>query len=126
MIEKVNFSDKFDRFSEYWSPKIVASLNDYHLKVVKLEGDFVWHTHDDTDEVFVVVEGTLHIDFREDGQEYRLTLERGEMVSVPRGLEHKPYAQTECQVLLIEPAGTINTGDSEGTDTISMTEGQWI
>jgi len=130
MIEKVNFSDKFDLFSEHWSPKIVASLNDYHLKVVKLEGDFVWHKHDDTDEVFIVVEGTLHIDCREDGNEYRLTLEKGEMVSVPKGLEHKPYAdpdaETECQVLLIEPAGTENTGDSEGTDVISTTEGEWI
>ena len=131
MIQKVNFSEKFSKFNERWSPKIVAELNDYHFKVAKLEGDFVWHKHDDTDEVFVVIEGTLHLDCRDEANgEYRVSLEKGEMISVPRGLEHKPYAdpnaETECQVLLIEPAGTTNTGDSDGTDTINTTEGQWI
>jgi len=127
MINKVNFSEKFGKFNEQWSPKIVAELNDYHLKVVKLEGDFVWHKHDDTDEVFVIMDGTMHLDCRDEANgEYRVTLEKGEMVSVPRGLEHKPYAETECQVLLIEPAGTENTGNAQGTDTISTTKGEWI
>ena len=106
----INFEEKLAKLSEHWSPKIIAKMNDYHFKLVKLQGDFVWHSHADTDEVFIVLGGEMTIDFR-DG---RVDLERGEMFVVPRGVEHKPFAKEECKILLVEPAGTINTGDAGG------------
>lgn len=104
----INLNDKLALFAGHWSPRIVAQMNEYHLKLVKIEGDFVWHRHPETDEVFLVVDGALRIDFR-DGH---VDLRAGEMFVVPRGVEHKPYAERESAVLLIEPAGTINTGDA--------------
>jgi len=109
----VNLQEKLGKFSDYWSPKIVAKLNDYHLKLVKVQGDFVWHDHPETDEVFLVLKGRLVIEFR-DG---RVSLNEGELYVVPKGVEHKPFAENECQVLLIEPAGTINTGDASSAMT---------
>ncbi len=109
----INFNAKLARFTEHWSPKIVAQLNDYHFKVVKVQGDFVWHSHAETDEVFMVLGGELRIDFR-DGAAH---LGAGDMIVVPRGVEHKPYAESECQLLLVEPAGTVNTGDAGGALT---------
>ena len=106
----VNLNEKFGLFSEQWSPRVVAELNDYQFKLVKVEGDFVWHQHDDTDEVFIVVEGELGIAFR-DGE---VTLGAGEMIVVPRGIEHKPFANAECKVMLVEPRGVVNTGDAGG------------
>ena len=106
----INFEDKFAMFSERWSPRIVARMNDYHLKLVRLQGEFVWHEHSETDEVFIVVDGEMAIDFR-DG---RVALKTGEMLVVPRGVEHKPLAEEECKILLVEPAGTVNTGDAGG------------
>jgi len=106
----INLSDKLGLFSEHWTPKIVARMNDYHFKLVKLQGEFVWHRHDDTDEVFIVLGGEMGIDFR-DGQ---VRLRRGEMIVVPRGVEHRPFAEQECQLMLVEPAGTVNTGDAGG------------
>ena len=103
----VNLREKLTKFSEHWSPKIVAQMNDYHFKVVKVQGEFVWHDHPETDEVFLVLKGQLEIQFR-DG---RVILEEGEMYVVPKGLEHKPVAESECHILLIEPAGTVNTGN---------------
>ena len=94
-------------FSEHWSPKIVAQMNEYHFKLAKVHGEFVWHAHPETDEVFIVLKGPLEIQFR-DGS---LTLHDGEMFVVPKGVEHKPVAQQECHILLVEPAGTINTGN---------------
>lgn len=91
-------------------PKVIAAMNDYQFKLVKVEGDFVWHDHPDTDEVFIVLEGELIIEFR-DGQ---VTLSQGELFVVPKGVEHKPYAATECHVMLIEPQGVVNTGDAGG------------
>ena len=88
-------------------------MNDYHFKLVKFQGDFVWHSHADTDEAFIVIEGQMSIDFR-DG---RVDLKAGEMFVVPKGVEHKPFAERECKIMLIEPAGTINTGDSAGEMT---------
>jgi mannose-6-phosphate isomerase-like protein (cupin superfamily) len=102
------FNDKLALFSDHWSPRIVAQMNEYHFKLVKIQGDFVWHSHPETDEVFIVLDGAMRIDFR-DG---RVTLNAGEMFVVPRGLEHKPYAAQECSLLLVEPAGTVNTGDA--------------
>ena len=106
----INFQEKLARFSEHWSPKIVAQMNDYHFKLVKIQGEFVWHAHAGTDEVFIVLEGEMGIEFRDE----TVTLTVGEMVVVPKGVEHKPFAERECQVLLVEPAGTVNTGDTGG------------
>lgn len=116
----INLEEKLAKITEQWSPKIVAQMNDYHFKLVKLQGDFVWHSHPETDEVFIVLEGQLRIDFREGS----LTLRKGEMVVVPRGLEHKPYAEKECHLMLVEPAGTPNTGDAGGERTVANPE--WI
>ncbi len=116
----INFEEKLAKFSEHWSPRIVAQMNNYHFKLVKLRGDFVWHSHTDTDEVFVVLDGKMAIDFR-DG---RVDLERGEMLVVPKGVEHKPFAKEECKTLLIEPAGTINTGDTGGK--LTAKDNVWI
>jgi mannose-6-phosphate isomerase-like protein (cupin superfamily) len=109
----INFQNKLELISEQWAPKIIAQMNDYHLKLVKIQGDFVWHSHTETDEVFIVLDGSMDIDFR-DG---KVTLTSGEMYVVPKGVEHKPYAAVECSVLLIEPAGTVNTGDAGGEKT---------
>jgi mannose-6-phosphate isomerase-like protein (cupin superfamily) len=109
----LNFRDKLTRFSETWSPKVIAGMNDYQFKLVKVEGDFVWHDHQDTDEVFIVLEGQLRIDFR-DGA---VNLSAGEMFVVPRGVEHKPFAERECHLLLVEPRGVVNTGEAGGDRT---------
>jgi mannose-6-phosphate isomerase-like protein (cupin superfamily) len=109
----VNFGQKFGLLRERWQPRVVAELNDYQFKVVRLEGDFVWHSHADTDEAFVVMEGELRIDFR-DGT---VRIGPGEMFVVPKGVEHKPYAEREVKMLLIEPRGVPNTGDQGGERT---------
>ena len=109
----VNFGQKFGLLREHWQPRVVAELNDYQFKVVRLEGDFVWHSHADTDEAFVVMEGELRIDFR-DGA---VRIGPGEMFVVPKGVEHKPYAEREVKMLLIEPRGVPNTGDQGGERT---------
>ena len=109
-FEAINLEDKLSRFSEHWSPKIIAQMNDYHFKVVKFQGEFVWHKHEDTDEVFIVLDGEMAIAF-ENG---RVALKSGEMFVVSKGVVHKPIAAHECKVMLVEPAGTINTGDAGG------------
>ena len=111
--EPINLREKLARFSDRWAPKVVAELNDYQFKVVKVEGDFIWHDHKDTDETFIVVEGKLRIDFRDGAVE----LSSGEMFVVPKGVEHKPYAEHEVKLLLIEPRGTLNTGQAGGERT---------
>jgi len=116
----INFNDKLARFSEHWSPKIIARMNDYHFKVVKIQGDFVWHSHAGTDEVFVVLDGEMRIEFR-DG---KVDLRAGEMFVVPKGVEHKPFAERECRILLVEPGGTINTGDAGGE--LTAEDDAWI
>ena len=103
----INLQEKLSKFSEQWSPKIVAQMNDYHIKLAKVRGEFVWHNHPEMDEMFLVVNGKLDIHFR-DGI---VSLNEGEMYVVPKGIEHKPVAEIECHILLIEPAGTVNTGD---------------
>jgi mannose-6-phosphate isomerase-like protein (cupin superfamily) len=118
-MDVVNLKDKFGRISERWSPKILAQLNDYHVKAVKLCGEFVWHKHDETDELFLVTKGSLVIRFRD----REVTLGPGELVVVPKGVEHLPVAEEECEVLLIEPAGTPNTGDAGGARTV---EPEWL
>jgi mannose-6-phosphate isomerase-like protein (cupin superfamily) len=106
----INIDEKLALFSDHWSPKIVAQMNDYHFKLVKLQGEFVWHKHNETDEVFIVLQGEMAIDFR-DGP---VDLAAGEMIVVPRGVEHRPRTADECKILLVEPAGTVNTGDAGG------------
>ena len=109
----INLEQKFGLFNEQWQPKVIAEMNDYQFKVVKLQSDFVWHDHTDTDETFIVVEGDLRIDCR-DGAVHVST---GEMLVVPRGVEHKPYAEREVKLLLIEPRGVLNTGHEGGERT---------
>ena len=111
--EPINLQRKFSLVDERWKPKVVAEMNDYQFKVVKLQGDFIWHDHQDTDETFIVVEGKLRIDFR-DGA---VNLSAGEMFVVPRGVEHKPFAENEVKLLLIEPRGVRNTGGEGGERT---------
>ena len=119
-FQPINFEEKLLKFSEHWSPKIIAQLNDYHLKLAKVHGEFVWHDHPETDEVFIVVKGQLEILFR-DGN---VLLNEGEMFVVPKGVEHKPVAENECHILLIEPAGTVNTGDVK--DGLTAPNNIWI
>ena len=105
--QPLNLREKLAMFSEQWSPRIVAQMNDYHFKIARVQGEFVWHDHPETDEVFLILSGQLEIQFR-DGH---VSLEAGEMFVVPKGVEHKPVAEQECHILLVEPAGTVNTGD---------------
>ncbi len=111
--QAINLAQKFGLFSEHWTPKVIAEMNDYQFKIVKLKGDFVWHDHQDTDEMFLVLEGSLRIDFR-DGY---VIVGQGELYVVPKGVEHKPYAEDEVQALLIEPRGVLNTGQAGGERT---------
>ena len=108
MVEKVNLAEKLGSFTEHWSPKIVAQLNDYDIMVVRVDGEFVWHKHDETDDFFLVIEGELDLELRD----HTVTLGPGELYVVPRGVEHRPCARKgEVRMLLIEPRGTPNTGD---------------
>ncbi len=111
--EPINLEQKFSLFSELWQPKVIAEMNDYQFKIVRLQGDFVWHGHPGTDEAFYVLEGELRIDL-EDGP---VILNTGELFVVPRGVSHKPYADHEVKVMLIEPRGVVNTGDAGGDQT---------
>lgn len=113
-IEKVNLADKLSRFDELWSPRIVGELNGQHVKVVKVAGEFVWHHHEAEDELFLVLDGRLRIQFRD----REVSLEAGELCIVPRGIEHRPVADAECHVLLLEPVGTLNTGNVRSERTV--------
>lgn len=105
--KSINFKNKFSLFQDKWKPKVISELNDYQFKIAKLEGDFIWHAHSDTDEAFIVISGELRIDFR-DGA---VTISEGELFVVPKGMEHKPYAKNEVLLMMIEPVGVKNTGD---------------
>ena len=118
MIDVVNLTQKFSLITEHWEPKIIAQLNDYHLKIAKIEGEFIWHSHQETDEMFLVIDGELTIHLR-DGL---LHLEPGELCVIPKGVEHRPTAEKECQILMVEPAGTLNTGNAGGEMTIEETD----
>lgn len=109
----ISLAEKFGKFTDQWSPKVIARMNDYVFKIVRLQGEFVWHSHPETDEAFFVIDGELVIQLR-DGD---VTLSAGEMFVVPKGVEHCPRADKECKALLIEPAGTVNTGDAGGDRT---------
>lgn len=111
-IEKVNIANKMSLFSEHWTPKLVGELNDYHIKLVKFQGDFVWHQHDDTDEMFLVIDGSFTMKLR-DGD---IEIEQGEFIIIPKGVEHCPSAENEVRVMLFEKAGTVNTGDADESE----------
>jgi mannose-6-phosphate isomerase-like protein (cupin superfamily) len=119
-MKKINLEDKLSKFSEHWSPKVIAEMNDYQFKLVKIEGEFVWHEHPDTDEVFIVIEGTMQIEF----EDRTIELSEGEMLVVPKGVRHKPYAEEECKVMLVEPRGVVNTGDTG--DELTADNDVWV
>ena len=119
-MKKINLKSKFNKFNDLWSPKVIAEMNDYQFKLVKIKNDFVWHKHHDTDEVFIVVEGTIHIEF----EDKTIEVNEGEMIVVPKGTKHKPYAREEAKIMLVEPSGVINTGDNQGHLTAPNDE--WV
>ena len=108
-MESINLAQKLSKFSDHWSPKVIAEMNDYQFKLAKLQGEFVWHNHPDTDEVFIVIKGSMKIEL-EDGV---VELDAGEMYVVPKGVMHKPSAEKECQIMLVEPRDVINTGEAD-------------
>lgn len=118
MTDKVNLAQKLSLFSDYWSPKIVAELNDSYVKVVKLKGEFVWHQHEHEDELFLVVKGTLVIKLRDRD----ITLHEGELAVIPKGVEHCPVAEDEVHVVLLEPKTVVNTGDVRNERTVAELE----
>jgi mannose-6-phosphate isomerase-like protein (cupin superfamily) len=107
--QPINFDEKLGTFAELWAPRVVAELNDYQFKLAKVQGDFVWHSHVDTDEAFIVLAGHLRIEFRDGAVE----MGQGELYVVPKGVEHRPVAAEECRILLLEPKGVVNTGDAD-------------
>ena len=118
----VNLAEKFSRISDYYSPKIAAELNDSYVKLVKLKGDFVWHHHDDEDELFFIVKGTLRMGIREDGNEREEKIGPCEFIVIPRGVEHRPAADDEVHLMLLEPKTTLNTGNVRNARTVEQLE----
>ena len=117
-IEKVSLSEKFSRIHEHWKPKIAGEVNDAYVKLVKFQGEFIWHHHEKEDELFLVVAGQMRMQLR-DGD---LLLNPGEFVIIPRGVEHRPVAEQECQVVLLEPKSTLNTGNVTNERTVPVLE----
>lgn len=111
-MNKINLTEKLRQVDQHWFPAMIASFDDYDIKVVKIKGEFVWHAHENEDEVFMVVDGSFDMHFRD----RVIGLTKGEMIVVPRGVEHKPVAEKECQVVLIEKQGVVNTGDAEANE----------
>ena len=120
IMEKINFKSKLKTFSDLWSPKVIAEMNDYQFKLVKIKDDFIWHSHEDTDEVFIVLEGSMHIEFNDE----TVKLSEGELLVVPKGTKHRPFAHEEATIMLIEPRGVINTGDTDSD--LTAKNDQWI
>ena len=119
-MKKINFSSKFSKFNDRWSPKVIAEMNDYQFKLVKIKDDFIWHKHDDTDEVFIVLDGTIFIEFEDETTQ----INEGEMIVVPKGVKHKPYAKEAAKIMLVEPSGVVNTGNI--TDKLTAPTDDWI
>ncbi|NNF52654.1 MAG: cupin domain-containing protein [Gammaproteobacteria bacterium] len=117
----INLGEKFAAFEDHWAPKVIAEMNDYQFKLARIQGEFVWHKHDDTDEVFICIKGRMTIEFR-DGV---AKLKEGEMLVVPKGTEHRPTAEEECHIMLVEPRGVVNTGDAD-TNHRTAKEDVWI
>tara|TARA_B100001540_G_C15314515_1_gene420744 strand:+ start:112 stop:474 length:363 start_codon:yes stop_codon:yes gene_type:complete len=120
MTTKINFNSKFDKFHEHWSPKIIAEMNDYQFKLVKIKNEFIWHQHEHTDEVFIVIEGKIGIEFENE----TIEINEGEMIVIPKGKQHRPFAKQEAKIMLIEPKGVVNTGNIESE--ITAPSDQWI
>ena len=119
-MKKINLASKYKKINEHWSPKVVAEMNDYQFKLAKIKNDFIWHSHEDTDETFIVVEGKIYIEFEDETVE----LSEGEMIVVPKGKKHRPYADEEAKIMLIEPKGVRNTGDI--VSDLTSGDNQWI
>jgi len=115
VIEKVNLTEKFGLFNDYWSPKIIGELNDFHVKLAKIKDEFVWHRHDEEDELFLVIKGRLRMKLRDRD----IVVEEGELIIIPRGVEHLPVAQEETHILLFEPKSTLNTGNIQDERTVA-------
>ncbi|MDZ7806955.1 MAG: cupin domain-containing protein [Gracilimonas sp.] len=120
---KANLKEKFDLFDEYWTPKIVAELNDQYVKIAKLKGEFIWHDHENEDELFFIVKGTLLLKFRDRND---VELNEGEMYVVPAGVDHLPVAKEECWVMLIEPKSTLHTGSAHSESSVAVEDQEWI
>ena len=120
MSNSINLSQKFAKFSEHWPPKVIAEMNDYQFKLVKFQGDFVWHDHPETDEVFLVIEDAMEIEFRD----RTVQVAAGELFDIPKGIEHITRAKDECKAMLIEPRGVINTGAV--TNELTAANDEWI
>ena len=122
-MKTVNIAEKFTKFQDYFKPRIVGELNDFHVKLVKLKGEFLWHQHEREDELFLVIRGQLHMKFRDpDGTEREEVVNPGEFLIVPHGTEHLPYAEAETELMLLEPKTTVNTGDVENERTVTHLE----
>ena len=119
-MKKINLISKYKKITEHWSPKVVAEMNDYQFKLAKIKNDFIWHSHEDTDETFIVIEGKINIEFEDETVE----LSEGEMIIVPKGKKHRPYADEEAKIMLIEPKGVRNTGDI--VNDLTSDDNQWI
>ncbi len=119
-MKKINLKSKFQKFTDQWSPKVIEEMNDYQFKLVKIENDFTWHKHDDTDETFLVIEGKMGIEF----EDQTVELSEGEMIVIPKGKKHKPYADKEAKIMIIEPKGVTNTGDI--TNDFTAENDQWV
>jgi len=119
-MKKINLNSKYKKITEYWSPKVVAEMNDYQFKLAKIKNDFIWHSHEDTDETFIVIEGKISIEFEDE----TIELSEGEMIVVPKGKKHRPYADEEAKIMLIEPKGVRNTGDI--VNDLTSDDNQWI
>ena len=119
-MHSIDLNTALTRFTDHWSPRIIAELNGQHVKIAKFAGAFDWHSHGDADEMFLVLQGSFTMEFRD----HSVELSEGQMLVVPRGVEHRPVADAECSVMLVEPAGLLNTGDS--TETERSTSGQWL
>jgi len=120
IMEKINIKSKLETFSDLWSPKVIAEMNNYQFKLVKIKDDFIWHSHEDTDEVFIVLEGTMYIEFNTEV----VKLSEGELLVVPKGTQHRPFAHEEAKIMLVEPRGVINTGDTDSD--LTAKNDQWI
>lgn len=119
-MKKINFLSKFSKFNELWSPKVIAEMNEYQFKLAKIKNDFIWHSHEETDETFIVIEGSMSIEFESE----TIKLNEGEMIVVPKGKKHRPFAKEEAKIMLIEPRGIKNTGDV--IDDLTSENDQWI
>jgi len=119
-MKKINLKEKFTKFSDQWSPKIIEEMNDYQFKLVKVENEFIWHMHEDTDETFFVIEGTIGIEFEDE----TIELDAGEMIVIPKGKKHKPFSKKEAKIMLVEPRNVKNTGNIE--NELTAPNDDWV